>query len=660
MSDPVDDKQPAAGGVVLVVEDDEAIKGVVTRSLAHHGYTVIEARSAPDAFDTLDSATVDVLVVDIHLSGPLTGLDLLRQLPVRAPHARAIIVTAFASKDTAIEALRLGAFDYLEKPFRVPDLVAKVGAALEDLRAELDRGALAEKHNALFETIAGIVWFATDGGRFKRINRSGAALLGYQPEQLLEQAHEVLLPSETTDPAVHWAFKERRTGSRATRGQRVEVRTASGATKLFDVYSSGVRVPGLAPNIAASRSLGTVGFAVDVTEQVRERAAAEAERVRLELELRQSELAAATGRVVRGVAHEINNPLAYIGANLRFLQEQLADLAARSPGAPVAELVDVVRETAGGADRIRDLVADLALFSRSDPEPRAAVHIGDVLEPALKIAANEIRHRARVIREIDDVPPVQGSASRLGQVFLHVIMNAAEAIPPGHADQNVIRVRTSSAPSGDVVVEVIDTGEGMPPEVCARVFEPFFTTKPQGYGTGLGLSLCHAIVTSHGGTIVVDSAVGRGTTVRVTLPRATATPASIVAPVPALPAAGARRGRILIVDDEEVIGTALRRLLASEHDVIATTAGAQALELLRQGERFDVILCDLMMPNMNGLELGAELELSYPDQAKGLVFITGGTLAAPIAADEPLGCVPRVAKPFDIPALRTLIRSLVG
>jgi len=268
-----------------------------------------------------------------------------------------------------------------------------------------------------------------------------------------------------------------------------------------------------------------------------------------------------------------------------------------------------------------------------------------------------IRHRARLVKDYGDVPFVDANEARLGQVFLNLIVNAAQAIPEGNTDKNEIRVVTKSDGDDSVVVEVRDTGGGIPEAVISKIFDPFFTTKPIGIGTGLGLAICHRIVMGMGGKIEVDSEVGKGTTIRITLPRAKTVPADDTPPPVAVPSG--RRGRILIVDDEPMLGGVIRRMLTSEHDLQVVTTAREAIEMVTRGERFDAILSDLMMPEITGMDLHAALHAMAPDQADRIVFMTGGAFTT--RAREFLGEVrnARLEKPFDVNTLRALIYSLM-
>jgi signal transduction histidine kinase len=247
---------------------------------------------------------------------------------------------------------------------------------------------------------------------------------------------------------------------------------------------------------------------------------ADVTRERMEEELRRSqsqleraERLAEIGSLAAGVAHEINNPLAYVLANLDFLRSRLA-----TPGAD-ADLSEALEEARSGAERVRDVVRGLSAFSRPGTSARGPVDVSAQLQAALRLAANEIRHRARLETAIGPLPSVSATENELGQVFLNLLVNAAQAIPEGHAKENVIRVEASTDARGWARVEVRDTGAGMAPEVQRRIFEPFFTTKG-GSGTGLGLAIAHGIVTAAGGRIEVESQNGSGSTFRVFLPPA--------------------------------------------------------------------------------------------------------------------------------------------
>ncbi|MEP7121454.1 MAG: PAS domain S-box protein [Byssovorax sp.] len=367
---------------------------------------------------------------------------------------------------------------------------------------------------------------------------------------------------------------------------------------------------------------------------------------------------ASMGALAAGVGHEINNPLAYVVANLGFLAEDLPQLVSTLSDDRACEVLECLHDAQEGAERVRQIVRDLKVFSRVDDVENTPVDLERVLELAVSMAGNEIRHRARLVRDYHAIPLVQGNEGRLGQVFLNLIVNAAQSIREGNVAGSEIRIVTRSDPGGEVRVEIHDTGAGIPAELLQRIFVPFFTTKPVGKGTGLGLSICNTIIESAGGRLTVESEVGKGTVFRVFLP--VSSPDRLDAPEPrARLSSGCLRGRVLIVDDEELVGGALRRLLGREHDVTLVTSGRAALDYLASGAPVDVILCDLMMPAMTGIDVHEELSRTAPHHAARMVFLTGGAFTA--RARDFLDTVPneRVEKPFDSAALRALVRKAV-
>ena len=319
---------------------------------------------------------------------------------------------------------------------------------------------------------------------------------------------------------------------------------------------------------------------------------------------------ASMGRLAAGVAHEINNPLAYVVGHLELLRR-----AALEP--PLGASVEQALE---GAERVRAIVEDLRTLSRGDDENRGPVDLLDVVRSAARVAAGPVRHRARIATDLVPVPMVEGNNARLGQLVLNLLMNAAEALPEGQPERNEIRIRVRPKDPAHVMLEVSDTGPGIAPDVIERIFDPFFTTKPMGAGTGLGLAICHGITTSIGGRIDVESTPGRGATFFVTLKVSTQSEA----PLLAAPPTSAPRSCVLLIDDEVRLGQVMAQLLAPKHDVHVETRAATAIERLLAGEEFDVVFCDLTMPDMSGMDFYDVIEGRLPLLARRIVFMTGG------------------------------------
>ncbi len=360
------------------------------------------------------------------------------------------------------------------------------------------------------------------------------------------------------------------------------------------------------------------------------------------------------GTLAAGVAHEINNPLAYVATNLEVLSAELPRLPTCTT--PRGDLRAMVADAREGVERVSAIVRELRALARPDREPRGPVDIAAVLASSIKLVDNELRHRARVIQSFaPDLPRVHAHASRLGQVFLNLLLNAAQAIVEGHADENTLTVRASTTADGShVCVEIEDTGCGIPPAILHRIFDPFFTTKPPGSGMGLGLAITHQIVRELDGQIAVDSRRGRGSTFRVLLPgdHSPPPPPELVPRAPAAP-----RARILLIDDEAAVGRSLAALLDDSHDVVPVTCAAAGLELLGGGETFDVILCDLMMPEVSGIDMYQRL--GEPDRRR-VIFMTGGAFTQ--QAREFLAGLDRapLEKPFSEHELRKAIERTLA
>jgi signal transduction histidine kinase/ActR/RegA family two-component response regulator len=376
---------------------------------------------------------------------------------------------------------------------------------------------------------------------------------------------------------------------------------------------------------------------------------------------------ASLGQLAASVAHEINTPLTYVDANLTFVESRVALLEERDLARERAQLLDALAEARGGAARVAEIVRDLKRFVRMDDDEAAPLDLRAVMDMAARMADAEVRQRARLIKAYANVPPVQGNDVRMTQVFVNLLINAAQAIPTDGAGEHAITVTIAPADSG-VLVEVRDTGVGIPADILPRVTEPFFTTKAVGVGTGLGLAVCKTIVERYRGTLAIDSEVGQGTVVRVLLPAADAsatasaettlemvakpaadttaettleTPAEATAETaaragaPDEPQAARRRNvtvevasalRILVVDDDEALVRSLRRALRA-HRLVCVGSGREALARLQDDPSFDAVLCDLVMPGMTGIELYEQLEALGLAVRERMLFFTGDASA---------------------------------
>ncbi len=500
--------------------------------------------------------------------------------------------------------------------------------------SELRRQAL------LFESLQDAVVVLDFDGRVIDWNGRAEAMFGWARAEALGRPSAELLAEEDASEVERPTSTLHRTAADAHFPSEVRLRRRDGR----ELVAETVYVPLKDPS---GHDVADIVIYRDVTE-----------RRQMQARLLLADRMAALGTLAAGVAHEINNPLAFVLGNLIFLEGELGRVGGDLPRA--GELASALREARTGAERIKTTVKDVLAISRSrEAEVVAPVDVNDAIDFALKVAEPQLRHRARVVRHLGRVPRVHAPESQLGQVCLNLVINAAQAIPEGEAARNEVRVTTRfEVASGAVVLDVSDTGAGIPPEALTRVFDPFYTTKPVGTGTGLGLSICHGIVASLGGEIRVDSTIGRGTTFSVVLP------AALECAPPGEPAteqaAELPRARILVVDDEPLVGSVLQRLLGRRHEILVVTRAAEALVLLDAGARFDMILCDLLMPDQTGMELQEKLSVAYPEQARRTVFMTGGAYtdrAHAFAARRTHKVIP---KPVDVGELECVLRELLA
>ena len=366
------------------------------------------------------------------------------------------------------------------------------------------------------------------------------------------------------------------------------------------------------------------------------------------------------GSLAAGFTHEINNPLAAVIGNLELSTQKVGELSQQ--GTLPAAVLEELAEARYAADRVHNIVRDLKIFARAQDTRTGPVDVQRVLDAALRMAGHAIRPRARLVKEysISGLPRVAANEARLAQVFLSLILNAAESIPEGNPDDNEVRVETGLDDRGRITVAIRDTGRGIPAEVRPRLFTPFFTTKPYGTGAGLGLAISRSIVDSLNGEISFTSGETGGTRFLVTLPGArfgtTISERNRVAPK----SVAALRARVLVIDDEAMIVQTVKRMLQRDHDVTGAASAEEALLLLGEGSRFHVILCDMMMPMMTGIDFHREARALGSDIERRIIFMTGGAFTPECRGFLDAVANHRIEKPFDLRELRTLIAGFLN
>ncbi|HEY1290895.1 MAG TPA: ATP-binding protein [Burkholderiales bacterium] len=408
-----------------------------------------------------------------------------------------------------------------------------------------------------------------------------------------------------------------------------------GATREIEVHAIPMQYQGTPHVLTIAR---------DITDE--KRSAEELTRQREALY--QREKLAALGSLLAGVAHELNNPLSVVVARAVMLEEQ-GDPATRAAAVKIR----------AAADRCARIVRTFLAMARQQRPERGRVTINDVVSAALDITAYAVRTSGiEVELDLEAVPPIHADADQLHQVLLNLIINAQHALQD-HPGTRRIHVSTRhDADLEAVCITVADSGPGIPAELRKRVFEPYFTTKPIGVGTGVGLAVSLGIVEAHGGTLSVDCPPDGGAIFRIVLPVGSVAPDSAAAGPQGAPSA--LRCRILVVDDEAEIREALNQILTeARHRVVTASSGREALERLAR-ERYDVILTDIRMPDVDGRALYQQIEQRWPERAARVAFVTGDTLTSALRDFAAASGRPVIEKPFLPGDVRRVVAELAA
>ncbi|MDB4971862.1 MAG: sensor hybrid histidine kinase [Myxococcaceae bacterium] len=522
--------------------------------------------------------------------------------------------------------------------------VVYVGMDIEHERAVQRR---ADRLRATFDHVdEGMLVVDLATGHVIECNEAAARLLQVPHEELTATAPSWLQLSPEGSARLGWG---------ALLDELVDGRTLRGRAILREGQELSMELR------ATSRKLDEHTFAFvlcrDISaDLVRERARATQERL------------ATVGSLAAGVAHEINNPLAYVIANVQYALDSISHWPTAYPASAGYEetlerernqLKEALVEANEGARRVQRIVADLKTLARQGDDRVEPIDVEHTLNWAIGVTMAEIRHRARLVKNFEQVSPVRGDEARLGQVFVNVLLNAAQAIEPGNALDNEITINTREV-DGQVVVEVLDSGVGIPEENLTKIFDPFFTTKPRGIGTGLGLSICHEIIASMRGSLTAENHAPHGAKFVVQMPALSAYQSQAAHSLrnakstrPPL-----RTGNILIIDDESLAAKALGRMLR-DHKVSLADHAPTGMRMAIENS-YDVIFCDLMMPELSGMAVHAAVARENPLAASRMVFITGGTFteeARTFATTHAARCL---FKPFDSTLVKGAVERLLA
>lgn len=627
----------------LVVEDSVSMRELLQMELEDRGHDVTAAATAEEALDAHLSRAFDLMVIDSVLPG-LPGIELARK--VRAlPRGDEPVIVLLTGRDSDAEiaaAIAAGIDDAFLKPLEPRILRMRILLAETAVRDVIRRRETEEALRTSGETFRLLIETAPDAiavhrdGLFVYVNPALVRLLACDDVTDLIGTPIMEVVHAEDRERIGRRMQERDAGEPVAPLVQQRLVARDGSVAHVEVANMAITYEGRPARLL---------FLRDITE-----------RTHIQARALLTDRMATVGTLATGVAHELNNPLAFVLANLKLMSEELAHAGEAPSPEALATLRELIDEAALGAVRMSDIVTDLRTFSAADSSPGRLVDPLPIVEATLRLAANEIRHRAQLVTDLTSVPKVAANESRLAQAFLNFIMNAVQSLPEGRADHNEIRVRAYTDERGWAVFEFTDTGSGISAGTLTRIFDPFFTTRPPGEGSGLGLTICHNIVTGAGGDVEVDTEVGRGTTFRVKLPPAPDDGAAAAPRVRAEEPVSTRAARVLLVDDEALVSKSLGRVL-KEHDVTIVDNGRDAIELMTTGEPFDVVFCDLMMPDVTGIDVYEQVKHVRPGAEDTIVFMTGGAFTTRAQSFLESVANVRVKKPFDLAEIRRIVRE---
>jgi PAS domain S-box-containing protein len=635
---------------VMVVEDEALIADDIERTLIKLGYLVPgTAATGHEAIAMARTLRPGLVLMDIKLQGRMDGIQ--AAATIRQEFGIPVVFLTSHSDDATLARAKLSQpYGYLLKPFHDRELRIAVEVAVHKHELESHLAARERWFSTTLRSIGDAV-IATDPDEIITfMNTVAERLTGWGSEAIGRPLAEVFRVVDKegaplTSP-VHLAL-QKCFAVELPPGTGLVLRTGK-QLSIDDSASPIIDDKGVL--------LGGVVVFRDVTE-----------RKKLEERLEHAEHLASLGTMAAGMSHEINNPLAYVIGNLAVSLEEITSAieslralggAPADPAAVarvlgrLAETHEALRDASEGSERVRRIVQALRKCIRLEDKKPALLDLPDLLEAAIKMTDNAVRHHARVRRSFGTTPFVEAHEGQLEQVFTNLLLNAAQAIGDGHAASHEIAVSTHLDEGGQAVVEIRDTGPGIRPDILPRIFDPFFTTKPVGAGMGLGLAICRNIVGAHGGTLTAESPASGGALFRVVLPAALDPTAAASPPRPK--SSPKRRGKVLVIDDEPAVANAVARMLRGLHDVTVESDGREALARIAAGELFDVIFCDMMMPNFSGIDVHEALLVACPAQAHRVVFMTGGAFSERSLRFLETTSNVQVSKPFAIETIRTL------
>ncbi|MES2216954.1 MAG: response regulator [Pseudomonadota bacterium] len=581
---------------ILVVEDEAITAMDIQHRLEKLGYKATATiASGEEAIVLAGTIHPSLILMDIVLKGKMDGTDAAQQI-TGLYNIPIIFLTAYNDEDTFDRARLSGPYGYLTKPFETRDLHNAIELALFKHSTEAKMVAAQKRYRSIMENASCGIFVFDHNGIISDINKKTEVIFGSDRENIIGKNFKDFI--ETSNKIYAGVQLQKLLVEKTIGPYEEHIQNPNG--DIRDIEFTAIYV-----------DEGDEKFMFSILNDI-----TEAKKLRSQTLL--ADKLATVGVLAAGIIHEINNPMTWILNNLDYLRMKVKLLKAgeEDPVELLPKLEEVISETRQGAERITEIVRELKGFGRIDDEDVTLFNVHDTLNFAINMAQPQYKNHARLEAEFaDDLPQVFLSNNQLQQVFLNLILNASQAMDMDNINSNLIKIKTR-VQKNRIRIDIIDTGKGIEPHDLAKIFEPFFTTKPAGIGTGIGLSICYDIIHSLGGEIKVESIVGKGSTFSVYLPyQLTIAPSTDVI-------GSFKHKKILVIDDEPMILSAIKQALEQYHEV--TTCNARsALKLLTKADNnFEVIVTDIHMPDVNGMDLYQFVDRNNHNLIKHMIFMT--------------------------------------
>jgi len=631
---------------ILIVDDELLILRIISDILSKEGYEVKTAINYFNASQLLDGEKFDVVITDIRMPEK-SGIDLLTHVREINSDIPVILMTGFATLETAVEAVKQGAFDYLTKPLDFNKLKRIVSQSIE-------RFSLLSSNKKLVREL-------------QEVNSNLEIKVSERTRELLNILHSANESIVTTDNELI---------IKTVNPKTIEIYEKDCVGKKLDELIGGINFETIIPKILKNssyitkhevkygekhleislsqlvdfdtkESFGVIVITDDITEKKK-----------LEIQLLQSAKMSAVGQLAAGVAHEFNNVLSGIVGYTSLAMS-------RNDVEKIREDLNVVEKA---SNRAIEVVRKLLAFSRQKDEKYILSNIDELIDDSLSLVNNTLsKEGVKIIKHFGKTPPVKVNQNEIQQVVLNMVINAKHAIDENlelSYEDKVIGV-TTEAVDGFVKMDISDTGIGIPRENIPKIFEPFFTTKDRNSkepGTGLGLPITYAIIERHGGSIDVDSEIGKGTTFTIWIPFdqpfANGNVPQIMDVDKIEQIESTRKANILVVDDELYIGDLIRDSLKDQgHNVTVLNNGEEAIEKFKE-HHFDIAFVDYMLPGCSGLEVIKRIRGHNPHTS--LILITGSVNSSVAESAMAEGATSFLQKPFTFDQIRNVVSTAIG